>query len=66
MSLEDIVEDLKVMTKQLEKDLSKCLRQFAPAQRVRTGTIRLAKKAKEYRLESIKVEKQRKAEEKCK
>lgn len=60
MALKETIKDLNHLLVQLTKDLCKAERgNKAASQRVRTGTIKLAKRAKTYRKESIAAEKQK-------
>lgn len=59
MSLRDTSNHLHHLLTALSKDLTKATNgNRAAAQRVRTGTIRFQKIAKQYRKESVAVEKQ--------
>jgi len=53
VGLETIIEGLKTLTAKIQKDLSKCFTNKSASQRVRTGTIKLAKDAKVFRKESV-------------
>lgn len=58
MSLSDTVNHLNHLLSALSKDLNKVARgNKAAAQRVRTGTIKLEKVAKQFRKESVQAEK---------
>ena len=58
MSLADTVNHLNHLLSALAKDLTKVARgNKAAAQRVRTGTIKLEKVAKQFRKESVQAEK---------
>ncbi|MBI5346505.1 MAG: hypothetical protein HZB76_05125 [Chlamydiae bacterium] len=55
MALKDTINIMQTILEKLSKDLQKSLKgNKAASQRVRTGTINLAKIAKVYRKESIK------------
>lgn len=61
MALKDIIKTMDSLIQNLAKDLKKSEKgNKAASQRVRTGTIKLAKIAKEYRKESIAEEKKMK------
>lgn len=58
MSLNETMQQLSHLLSQLMKDLTKVSRgNKTAAQRVRTGTIKLEKVAKEFRKESVAAEK---------